>query len=466
MDSYAEFIDRKSLTAPIVGIEHPRPMPDAMKRFQSDLTQWSLRRGRAALFEGTGLGKTVQQLAWADEIVKDTRGQVLILAPLGVTDQTIGEAAKFNIDGIAYAHSQEDASSPIVISNYERMGRFDMERFDGIVLDESSIIKSHDSKTRKHLIEACERVPYKLCCTATPAPNDWIEIGNHAEFLGVMTEKEMLSMFFVHDGSVRAGGGSEWRLKGHAKSAFWEWMSSWAAMIRSPADLGYDEPGYILPPLYKHQVTVPVEYAPAPFGTLFPMEAATLSERIAARRNSIAPRIDAVMKIIPQKPSAPQLIWCGLNDEQDALEEAIGSGYVSICGSDKPEEKIERCKRWLSGQFPIMISKPSIFGYGMNFQHCADMTFVGLNDSFEQLFQAIRRCWRFGQTRPVNVHLIASELEGAVVKNLEAKERDFDVMTAAMAEQMRDFTMREVRQGRRQHSTYNAVKTMEIPAWL
>jgi hypothetical protein len=464
VDGYADFLARKAFYAPMAGIANHGDLCPALKPFQRDLTSWALRRGRAAIFAGTGLGKTLMQLSWADAVARYTGGRVLILTPLAVAQQTVEEAEKFGIDGVAYAQSQDQATTRIVVTNYDRFDRFDISEFTAIVLDESSIIKAHDSKTRSTLIAACRDVQFKLCCTATPAPNDWVELGNHSEFLGAMTEKEMLSMFFVHDGGIRANGDSpEWRLKGHAETRFWEWVASWGAMIRSPADLGYDDPGYDLPPLVHHQITVQVEYRPTSV-SLFPMEARTMQERLAARRDSIAERIKAASDIVNAQPDKPWLIWCNLNAEADALTKAIKDA-VEVRGSDLPDTKAKRLLGFAHGEPRVMVSKPSIAGWGMNWQHCADMVFVGLNDSFEQLYQATRRCWRFGQTKPVNVYMVASELEGAVVSNLEAKERAFEAMGEAMAEHMRDLVRAEVR-GDKGRSIYEPKKKMEVPSWL
>lgn len=437
-----------------------------MKAFQADVTTWALRRGCAALFEGTGLGKTLQELAWARAVQEETRRPVLILTPLAVAEQIVSEAEKFDVDGVAYAADQDEARAPIVVTNYDRAHLFDMSRFGGVVLDESSILKAQDGKTRAFLTQACSAVPYRLPATATPAPNDWTEIGQHAEFLGVMSAKEMLAMYFVHDGANRAdGGGADgWRLKRHAEQDFWAWVASWAVMIRSPADLGYDEPGYVLPPLHKHQVTVPVEYAPGG-GLLFPMAASTLSERLAARRQSLPQRVAAAAEIVNAAPERPWLLWCNLNDEADALVRAI-PGAVQVSGSDSREDKVRKLVAFSRGEIERLVTKPSIAGFGMNWQHCADMAFVGLNDSFEQLYQALRRCWRFGQTKPVNAHLIASELEGAVVANLEQKEREFEAMADAMADHMRDLTRQQVRGGRVQPSRFNPTQPMELPSWM
>jgi hypothetical protein len=471
--AYSEFLTTKAIQAKPSGLTKIPTLPKALRPFQRDIVQWALRIGRAAIFAGTGLGKTIQQLSWAKVIAAHTGKPVLVLTPLAVAQQTVAEAKKFSIKSVAYARDQSEATTSIVVTNYDRIEKFDLTMFGGIVLDESSIIKAHESKTRMRLMELCRDIPYRLCCTATPAPNDYVELGNHAEFLGVMTQKEMLSMWFVHDGSIRATNvqnhGSkpiaEWRLKGHAETEFWRWLSTWAVVIRHPRDIGYEEEGYDLPPLIKHQITVAADYAPSlDMGLLFPMEASTLSERLGARRTSISTRVEAAAKIVKADPDHPWLMWCHLNDESASLTEAI-SGAVEVRGSDDADIKAERLLGFANGKIHKLVSKPSIAGFGMNFQVCSDMIFVGLNDSFESLFQAIRRCWRFGQIRPVNVYMIASELEGAVVANLEAKESAADRMADAMAEHMADLTSRSLRGVSApefiKHSTI-----MEIPKWM
>ena len=463
-DSYLDFIARKSAIAPAVGFD-PYNLPTALKPFQRDIVIWACKRGRAAIFAGTGLGKTLKQLAWARAVADHTGGKVLILAPLAVAAQTVREAAKFNIPGVAYAASEEEATTDIVVTNYDRRHLFDMSQFAGIVLDESSIIKAQDSKTRAELMKTARDIPYKLCCTATPAPNDWTELGQHSEFLGVMSAKEMLSMFFVHDGSVRANpNGEEWRLKRHAEQDFWRWMSSWSVMLRSPNDLGYDEPDYVLPPLNIHQITVAAEYKPTA-GLLFPTEARTMAERLAVRKSTVQDRAHAAAKLVLADPGKPWLIWCQGNAEADAMAKAI-PGAINVQGGDKPEVKAKHLLGFCNGEPLVLVSKVLIAGWGMNYQHCQDMIFVGLNDSFEQLFQAIRRCWRFGQEREVNVYMIASELEGAVVSNLRDKERKYDQMADAMVEHMRGFSANAVRGGRQVVSTYNPTKAMELPQWM
>lgn len=467
-DSYARFLAAKDAEIASAGIESASAFPKAMKPFQADLTRWALKRGRAAVFAGTGLGKSIIQLAWSDAVCRHTDGgRVLILTPLAVAQQTVNEATKFGIDGVAYALDQNDAKTRIVITNYDRFDKFDPGEFSGIVLDESSIIKAADGKTRKMLTESCKVIPYRLCCSATPAPNDWVELGTHAEFLGVMTEKQMLAMYFVHDGSIRAGetaSGDGWRLKRHAENAFWKWVASWGAVVRHPRDLGYEEPGYDLPPLIRHQITVDADHSTAG-DKLFLVEARTLSERLTARRISVDARVAAGAAIVNANLDRPWLVWCNLNSESEMLTKAI-TDAVEIKGANARDDKVNRLIGFSKGDIRVLVSKPSIAGHGMNFQVCSDMVFIGLSDSFEELYQAIRRCWRFGQTKPVNVYLVASELEGAVVANLQRKEDQYEAMGDAMAVHMKDLVRKEVRGKVEIMSRSKSTVRMEVPQWI
>jgi hypothetical protein len=467
MGAYDDFLANKSIVAPPSGFDpDARLMPLAIKPFQRDIVAWSCRRGRAAVFAGTGLGKTIQELSWLRQAIAHTGGQALLFAPLAVAEQIVqSEAPKFGFaDEVAYAADEGSITSPITVTNYERMDKFDLSQFAAIGLDESGRIKAHDSRTRLELTEACRDTPYLLCASATPAPNDWTELGQHSEFLGVLSAKEMLATFFVHEGSVRANAEEDWRLKRHATDAFWKWVASWAVMIRHPRDLGYDEPGYDLPPLHIHQVTVDVETEPVD-GMLFAMEARTLSERLAARRNSVDERVAAVAAMVAAEPDEQWLIWCGLNTEADALRKAI-PGAVNVQGSDSVESKVKNLLGFTRGDPWVLVSKPSIAGHGMNYQHCRRMAFCGLNDSFEQLFQAVRRCWRFGQTEEVHAYMIASILEGAVVANLQAKERKYEAMADAMETHMKDLCATQVRGHGRDTTPYNPQVKMELPTWL
>lgn len=331
---------------------------------------------------------------------------------------------------------------------------------EGCLVHNSSILKSYDGHYRTKLIQACARIPFRLAATATPAPNDFMELGNHAEFLGVMSYTDMLATFFTHDGSET----QKWRLKGHAESEFWRWMASWSVMLRKPSDLGYANDGYDLPPLNQIQHVVAADYAPSmDTGTLFPIQAANLQERIAARRGSVSERVAKAATLTPA--DRPFMWWCNLNAESEALTKAI-PGAVETKGSDSDEVQERKIMDFVEGRTRVLISKPGVCGFGMNFQHCADSGFVGLNDSFEQVYQAIRRFWRFGQTKPVNIHFIASEIEGAVVANLKRKEADADRMAAAMVLHMADLSSEAVRGSVRDKGEYNPKDQMRLPDWL
>ena len=468
MDDYAAFLSNKGPKDAPSGLSVVPPLPTVLKPFQRAITGWALRRGRAAMFEGTGLGKTIQQLSWAQAVVAEEFARVLILTPLAVAEQTVAEAEKFGIGSVEYASDENSARTEIVVTNYERFEKFDITQFAGVVLDESGIIKSQDGKTRAMLTEACAATPWRLCCTATPAPNDYTELGQHAEFLGVMTAKEMLSMFFVHDGSIRANDHSQghdgWRLKRHAASDFWRWLASWSVMVRHPADLGFDESGYDLPPLRLEQITVAAEYKPTA-GMLFPVAASTLGERIGVRKDTAEARVAAAVEIVLREPTEPWLIWCNLNSEADAIERLLPAA-LQVAGRDPAEQKVARLLGFKAGYPLHLVSKASIAGHGMNYQHCARMIMVGLTDSFEQIYQAIRRCWRFGQTRQVDVYFVASELEGAVVANLRRKEAAFDKMLDAMSIHMRDLMRENVVGGRNASAAYNPQLPIRIPEWL
>ncbi|MCC6378743.1 MAG: helicase [Burkholderiales bacterium] len=425
---------------------------------QRELAEWALRRGRAAIFASTGLGKTRMHLAWAHAVVAKTGRPTIVLAPLAVAEQTVEEGRRI---GVEVRHVREQASvvDGVNVCNYERLHRLDPSAFGGVVLDESSIIKHHDARTFALLLEAFERTDFKLCATATPAPNDWTELGTHAEFLGVRSRTEMLSEFFVHDG----GDTQTWRLKGHARHEFWRWVASWGAMIQSPADLGHDDANYRLPKLSIHEHII--ETGQAKPGELFAAEAQTLSERRDARRASLDERVTACARKVAAEPREPWIIWCDLNAEGDALRKAI-PGAVEIRGSDTIEEKEARLTAFARGEIRVLVTKPSIAGFGLNWQHCARMAFVGVTDSFEAYYQAVRRCWRFGQKRPVDVHIFASDLEGAVVANLKRKEADALAMGAALSAETASFVRENVLGVTRERNPYNPSRPIQAPAFL
>lgn len=455
--SYREFVDTKLCLVQRDGI-----LPGDLGQYQLfphqvDLVSWSLRRGCAAIFADTGLGKSRMQIAWADSVHQKTGLDVLILAPLAVADQTVEEAQRIGVT-VTHVREGDQVHRGINITNYDRLHKFDCSRFGAIVLDESSIIKHHAAKTLQTLLDTFRSTPYKLCCTATPAPNDWTELGNHAEFLGVRSRAEMLAEFFVHDG----GDTQTWRLKGHARQAFWKWVASWGAMVRSPADLGHDASLYELPPLTVHQHTVETEHNP--MHGLFAMEAQTLMERRDARRGSMDERVKACADIV-NASDEPWVIWCDLNDEGDALEAAI-HGSAQIAGRHEESVKEKRLHDFAHGNTRVLISKPSICGFGLNWQHASKMAFVGVTDSFEAYYQAVRRCWRFGQAKPVDVHVFSSNQEGAVVQNLKRKEADAKQMAEAMATETISAVRAEIFGNSKETNVYNASKRIQLPAFL
>lgn len=453
---YQDYIGDKLASVPPSGID-AEPEHAGMFPHQQDLTRWALRRGRCAIFADTGLGKTRMQVSWADTIHKRLGHDVLILCPLAVAAQTVGEGESMGV-AITHVHEASDARSGINILNYERLHKIDPSRFGAVVLDESSCIKHHETKTLKALIDAFRDTPYRLCATATPAPNDWTELGTHAEFLGIRSRAEMLAEFFVHDGAET----QVWRLKGHARRAFWQWVSSWGAMVRKPSDLGHDDSAYALPPLSvtQHEVRGPEQAT----GMLFAMEAQTLMERRDARRDSIAERVKACADMV-NDDLRPWVVWCDLNAEGEALRAAI-PGSVEIRGADSLEEKEKRLEDFAQGRVRVLITKPSIAGFGLNWQHCARMAFVGVTDSFEAYYQAVRRCWRFGQARPVEVHIFASEREGAVVANLKRKEHDALAMADALSQETLASVRENVLGARREHNPYIPSARIVVPNFL
>lgn len=459
MTSYQDFLARKRVVDPMTGVKDVPDMPAFMFPHQRDIVAWALRRGRAAIFAGTGLGKTAMELVWGNVVATYTGKPVLIFAPLAVSQQHIREAGKFGLSA-RIVSEQSEIGDGVNVTNYQKIGHFDLSLFGGVVLDESSILKSVDGHYRTRLIEECASIPFRLAATATPAPNDFMELGNHSEFLGVMSYTDMLATFFIHDG----GDTQKWRLKGHAENEFWKWMASWAVMLRKPSDLGYPNDGYDLPPLVQNQHVVGVEYAPSmDTGLLFPMEARSMSERIAARRDTVFERVTMAAKITPT--DRPFVWWCNLNTESEALVKAI-PGAVELRGADTDDAKERKLLDFSDGRIRVLVTKASLTGFGMNWQHCCDTGFVGLNDSFEQVYQAVRRFWRFGQINPVNVHFIAAETEGAVVANLKRKEADAERMAASMVLHMADLSSATVRGMVRDRPDYNPTIPVVMPAFL
>jgi hypothetical protein len=465
--SYEDFVSGKLSRVPPTGLAVVPPLNESLFPFQRDLVTWALRRGRCAIFADTGLGKTRQELEWARCVAASTGGRVLILAPLAVGAQTVREAERIGVEAkqVRYASDVEGAPQ-IVVTNYDRIHHFDPAAFVGVVCDESSVIKNSDSKTFATLTEMFAATPFRLCATATPSPNDYTELGTHAEFLGICTKEEMLAEYFCHDG----GETQTWRLKGHARAAFWRWVAGWGALIRRPSDFGYDDSGYVLPPLHIEQHTIAMPTTGSIVNKnnqalLFAEPAKTLTERRAARKSSLSGRVQACADIVNAEPNEPWIIWCELNAEADALTDALTSA-VEIRGNDETHVKESRLVAFGNGEIRILISKPSICGWGLNWQHAARMCFVGVKDSYESTYQAIRRCWRFGQTRSVHVHVFAGELEGEVVKNLERKERDALAMAEALSSETREVVRAEILGQKRQTNDYKAVTKARVPAWM
>lgn len=450
--NYHEFLAKKHFDDPPTGLAVIPKISPLLYDFQKAIVRWALRRGRAAIFADCGLGKTAMQLEWC----KHVPGRKLIVAPLAVSGQTEKEGAKFGVP-VKYMR-QDDGSSESVITNYEMLEHFNPAQFEGLCLDESSILKSFTGKIRNQIIEHWGRVKFRLAATATPAPNDYMELGNHAEFLGVMTRAQMLSMFFVHDG----GETQKWRLKGHAEDEFWRWMCSWAVMIRKPSDIGFEDDDFILPKCHINDVIVRDDSWSDDM--LFPMQASTLAERLDARRRTISARVTECAKRA-NASKQPRLIWCNLNSESEAITKSVKDA-VEVKGSDSYETKEDRLLGFSSGKYRVLVTKPSIAGFGMNWQHCAEMDFVGLSDSYEQFYQALRRCWRFGQKREVHANIITADTEGAVTANIRRKEREAMAMAASMVKHMKDISSSEIRGTHRTMTHYTPAKTMTIPKFL
>lgn len=449
---YDEFLKNKIKSFDSVGFDVDDTLiPEKLFPFQKAIVRWALKRGRAAIFADTGLGKSFMQLAWANAVFQYTGNRVLIVAPLCVAPQTVSEADKLDIS-VQYLREMDWDSTGIFITNYEMIDQFkeaiDKGFFDGIVLDESSILKHQDSKTRLKIIDIARDIPFRLSCTATPSPNDFMELGSQAEFLGVMTQVEMLSMFFVHD----SGETSKWRLKGHGKSRFWEWLSQWSVYIKKPSDIGFNDTGYKLPKLnyIEHKIGEASDSDIKSLG---------LSGRQKAKKDSIEERVKKCADVV-NKIGGTWVIWCHRNDESKLLKNLI-DGSVEVKGSDPVTFKEKSLSDFTNGKIKVLITKPKIAGFGLNWQHCNHMAFVGLSDSFEQVYQAVRRCWRFGQKKQVNVHLVCHALEGPVLENIRLKENKSEEMATSLVEFMRDFQKREIKKLKKQISDYSpdVVKT-------
>jgi hypothetical protein len=426
--------------------------------WQKELVRLSLYRGKSAIFAGCGLGKTAMQIEWADHVFRKTGAPVLILAPLAVSLQTIREGKKFK-KKVNICKDYRDVLSGVNVTNYEKLDRFDSSVFSGVVLDESSILKSLNGKTRNKIIDLFINTPYKLCCTATPSPNDYTELGNTSEFLGIMSMSEMLSMFFINDSGDTT---ANWRLKGHVKNnLFWEWVSSWSVMLQSPDDIGFDGGQFILPPLEIIDIVVPYTGVK---NTLFVETAKTLSERRQARKDSLKDRVFVAADMINSSEEI-WIAWCNLNVESEALRNSINNA-VEIKGSDTNAHKEKTMLDFVDGKIKCLVTKPQMFGFGMNFQVCHNMVFVGLSDSFEQYYQAVRRCWRFGQHKTVNAYIVTGEREGSVADNIKRKESDMSNMFDGMIGHMKSIMKKDLSHTRRRSTPYNPKTKLSLPSFL
>lgn len=450
---YECFLASKHIEVPRSPVPHDE-LAQHLFAFQRDCVRWALERGRAALFADCGLGKTAMQLEWARHVVAHA-GRVLIIAPLAVAQQTVREGARWGVP-VVYARSQEEAGdASIVITNYERLGRFEISAFAGVVLDESSILKSFMGKTKRTLIDACAAVPYRLACTATPAPNDHLELGNHAEFLGVMGSHEMIARWFINDTSTFG----TYRLKGHAVTPFWDWVASWAMCVSRPSDLGYPDDGYQLPELTITPHVLAVDVVEDRGDRLFRMPDMSATAIHKERRRTAAARAAKIAELVAGDEEQ-WLVWCETDYEADALRAAMPDA-IDVRGSHALERKERAALDFADGRVRVLVSKPSIFGWGLNFQRCSRVAFTGATFSYEAFYQAIRRCYRFGQARPVDVHVAMGSTEAGVWRLLTAKREGHDEMRVQMSAAMRRAQAREAAVQR-----YRATAPMRLPTWL
>jgi hypothetical protein len=463
LSDYAAFLHAKTQSANEFGFT-PRELPGFLFDFQASIVDWALRKGRAAIFADCGLGKSPMELVWGDRVAQHTGGRVLLLTPLAVGPQMVAEAEKFGIE--ARRSLRGELFSGIVVANYERLHLFDPSDFRGVICDESSILKNFDGQYKSAITEFMRKVEYRLLATATAAPNDYIELGTSAEALGELGYMDMLSRFFKNDQGnaiktrvFRQGNrdfaamdeAAKWRFKGHAEVPFWRWVSSWARAIRRPSDLGFSDERFILPALTEREHIVTTQQLRD--GMLFAMPAVGLKEQREERRLSIEERCDKVSDLVLTNEQA--IVWCHLNEEGDSLARIPGA--VQVSGKDSDDAKEEKFAAFSKGDIRVLVTKPKIGAWGLNFQNCAHvLTFP--SHSFEQYYQSVRRCWRFGQKREVVVDVIATDGEGAVLKNLQRKAEQADKMFSALVEQMNAAI--------RIDRGVTFTKKTEIPSWL
>jgi hypothetical protein len=477
--SYGDFLARKHRLPPSSGIAcTPENVSEHLFGFQRHITAWAVRRGRAAVWADTGLGKTRIQADWL-RLVLAGEGLGLILAPLAVAQQTVREAAAIGVP-VTYVRDQADVDQivrlkqirraaglagdqlplTIAITNYDRLHLINPAAFAAVVLDESSILKAYSGTVKRALVQAFCQTPYRLCCTATPAPNDLEELCNHADFLGVMSPAEMRSTFFIADSR---GEFMRYRLKGHAKQAFYDWLASWAVACRTPGDLGFSDDGYRLPELAIADHYIETGWAAE--GELFTPRLEGVTQRARVRRDTLGARVQSSAALIAAEPGEQWIAWTGMNAEADAITKAI-PGAVNVQGSDDADTKAARLLDFAEGRIRVLVTKPSLAGFGLNFQACARMVFCGLGDSYEQYYQAIRRCYRFGQTQPVHVHIVLSDAERVIAQNVRSKERTAREMTAGLIAAISAENRRELFAGTSKGDGYEPSKSLTLPVWL
>lgn len=476
--SYAEFLAGKRRKPPTSGVTvHPDELLNAewLFPFQRQITSWAVGRGRAAVWADTGLGKTRIEVSWLDQLLSAEGGKGLIMGPLGVARQTIREAEKIGVE-VAYVHDAAEASRTlssrpgrgpqIAFCNYDRLHLLDPAAFVGVALDESSILKSFSGSIKKSLVSGFASTPFRLSASATPAPNDIEELTNHADFLGIMSSQEMRSTFFIADSR---GEFMKYRLKGHAAGAFYEWLASWAIACRHPRDLGFEQDGYDLPALTIHDHLIQTGWAAE--GELFTPRLEGITQRAQVRKDTLRQRIAAAVELVASEPDRQWIVWTGRNDESSGMAAGLAdalpmASVVEVVGSDDADVKADTLAAFAAGEVQILVTKPTIAGYGLNFQSCDRMVFVGLSDSYEQYYQAIRRCWRFGQTRPVDVHIVVADVESVIVQNVRAKERTARSTTDGLIAAISAENRRELYAGTSKSDSYEPTRPLTLPAWL
>jgi superfamily II DNA or RNA helicase len=461
---YSEFISTKHAATFSSGFDLPIEYINQQAfDWQRRVIQWSLKRGRAALFLDTGLGKTISQLAWAEQVAGYTCGRVLLHCPIGVRQQTKRESEKFGIE-CDVEICDDDTKMPstgIVIANYEKLHKFNTSKFDGVVLDESSILKSFSGTIKRSLCDNWKHTDFRLACTATPSPNDHMELGNHAQFLGIMNSNEMLSRWFYND-TMKSGG---YKILPHGEEDFWDWVATWAACVSMPSDIGGSDDGYILPTLTRIDHTVvPTDEEPDE-GCLFRVERELTATTVhKEKRRTTADRARKVAEIVNSEPGEPWLIWCDTNYEADELMDCVRD-CVDLRGNESESSKERKLSGFSDGTIKRLITKPTVAGFGLNWQHCRRMAFIGLSYSYEQYYQAVRRCWRFGQTSEVHAHVVMAESEAAILKTNERKQKQHSEMQAAM--RLAINRTHELSTGKDQSlNLFTPTKKMELPAWL